>query len=174
MLSEARIRLHCYPYPRRMMVAVAQVAAAPWWGAPLIAALALIAGAALTLAGTHWRASTELKRKDQTRWDDIILETAVEVEAICAELASLGRYGWPHYISDPEARTVKYVELVDRLNEARSKFRLVASDRLKEESMNLFGTALNEFLGQGAKPVVDFETARIAFVAEVRRELRAN
>lgn len=155
------------------MVAVVQVAAAPWWGAPLIAALALLAGAALTLLGTHWRASTELKRKDQTRWDDLILDTAVEVQTICSEISSIGRVGWPEYIADSRERTTRYVELVDQLNEAQSKFRLVASDKLRDAALTLFTAAMKEFLGHG-QPVKDFEDARKVFVTEARRELRAN
>lgn len=131
----------------------------------------LFVGSALTLAGSQWRAHAELKQ----RWDDLILDTAVEVEKICSECAAIGRTGSPQFIAHRTERVIRYTALVNELNESRAKFRFVASKRVQDSLLELFGKAVNEFLNDGGPDAHSaFETARAQFVAEVRKELRAN
>lgn len=157
------------------MYALASQSSAPWWGAPLIAALALLAGSGLTLLVTWLRGRTEQQLTDKRRWDDLILEAAVAVENICSELRTTGKFGYPNYIEDPYDRTERFIELTRKLEDARSRFRLVASEKLKDASHELYAAAVDEFLGQREPGTTrDFEEARKTFVTEVRRELRAN
>lgn len=157
------------------MYALASQSSAPWWGAPLIAAIALLVGSGLTLLVTHRRAVDEQKLTDKRRWDDLILDTCVEIERVCNELVGLNKHGWRHYIADERLRMDRYVELVDELNAVRGRFRFVASGKLEDSSLQVFEAALNSFVGShkiGSD--MDFETARAIFVTTARQELRAN
>lgn len=156
-----------------MYVMATTTQSAPWWGSSLLAGLFLLLGSGLTLLVTHRRAMDELKRKDQTRWDELILETAVKVETICTEQAGIGKVGYPRYIENATDRVKRHVELVDELNEAQSKFRFVASTPLRAAASQLYRAALHKFLDADESDTA-FDEAHANFFEAVRRELRAN
>lgn len=145
---------------------------APWWGAPLIAAVALLVGSGLTLAGSEWRAARDARRADSARWDEEVLDTCVAVERLCEEIAEVSRVGWPRYVADHDERLSRYLVLVDEVRAARARFRFVASDALNDAALALAGAAVREFVQ--ADGIAGFEAARRAFVDTARRELRAN
>lgn len=151
------------------------VTSAPWWGAPLLAGLFLLIGSGLTLLVTWLRGRHEQQLTDKRRWDDLILDTCVEVERICYELVGISRRDYPKFIANMDERMEHYLVLIDQLNEARAKFRFVASEELKQTSLDLFGMAVEEFVGSPRSDAGEkFEAARTNFVNAARKELRAN
>lgn len=150
---------------------------APWWGAPVIASVAALSGVLLTLLGTQWRASLDLRHKDRARWDDLILDTATRLLALTGELAETGRVGYPRYVEDVNERMVSHLRITGEVNEAIARFGLVASDRLRAAAVALYGAAMFEEIEGPVSPDENRQTyddARASFVFEVREEVRAN
>lgn len=152
-------------------------AAAPWWGTSVIAASAAIAGAVLAFLGTTWRARLDLKHKDLSRWDDLILETAARLVALSSELSESGKVGYPGYLPTESERLDLHIRVVDDWQGAFARFRLVASKDLIRAASRLFEGALTDRLGGPEKmpigvPFITYETARDEFTVAVRRELR--
>lgn len=52
---------------------------APWWGVPLIAGGFLVVGAVLAFLATYITKNRELRRLDQARWDNDILEGTIRI-----------------------------------------------------------------------------------------------
>ncbi|MBE7323114.1 hypothetical protein IEQ44_00425 [Nocardioides sp. Y6] len=156
---------------------LAPLTTTPWWGAPVIAAAAALSGVSLTLLGAHLRARLDLKRKDQARWDDLILDVATRLLTLTSELAESGRVGYPRYIEDRRERIEAHITTSDAINETLARFRLVASADLRNAAFHLYGAAMREELGVTETPPGEPESytdAQAAFVAAVRREVRAN
>jgi|SRR5690554_6784656 len=159
-----------------MIVAQAAATAAPWWGAPTIATLATLGGGLLALIGSRWHLEREVRHRDLMRWDDLILETAVELIALTSKLAESGRVGYPGYIADADARTAQHIAVVEAINTATARFRFVASAPLLDSLHVLVAAAIHEELGlkdlRSSEDVRPFGEARAAFVDAVRMEIR--
>ena len=158
------------------MLLAATTDAAPWWGAPLIAALAALSGVALTLLGTAQRSRAEQRHKDRSRWDDEILEASAEIRDCCTRMVDVGKVGYPHYIADDHERTDELVTQSRLLKERVDRLSFIASSRIRDASMLLYQCALEEMLkvAHHDRRGPSFAEAQKSFIDAVRREIRAN
>jgi protein-disulfide isomerase-like protein with CxxC motif len=149
---------------------------APWWGAPLIAALAALSGVALTLLGTAQRSRAEQRHKDRSRWDDEILEASAEIRDCCTRMVDVGKVGYPNYIADDNERTDELVTQSRLLKKRVDRLSFIASTGIRDASMLLYQCALEELfkVGRHGRQVPSFAEAEKRFIDAVRREIRAN
>ena len=144
-------------------------------GRSLIAAVALLMGSGLTLLVTHRRAVDEQKLTDKRRWDDRILDTAVQVETICSEVAAIGRPDFPEYIEDSKDRIARLEILRISLAKPRREVPTGHVEACIEETRNLTMVATEFAFSDTA--VADPNAllhARRKLREAVRKELRAN
>lgn len=137
----------------------------------------MVIGAIIAFVSTHMSKSREFKRLDDARWDNEILNIAMNVLESCNEIRQLWMLGYPLYIADHQARNDRYVEIVRAMNGNAAKLKLISSHNVSLAVLELHRAALAEFAvgKRGEKPDAngdDYDYTKSAFERIVRAELR--
>jgi hypothetical protein len=151
----------------------ATTATAPWWYVAVLAGGFTILGGLLSLTFTYFSDRRKLRREDQRRWDDKIVQLSARVQSICGYLLE-------QLLNDDSSLTrssLDYRKQTDELRDIGREFSLIAPKRISRtifyvlEASRAFVDAwvLHEELDGVTKAVLK---AQNDFLGAVRTALR--
>lgn len=171
------------PSPSPLLEQAATVAAAPWWGVPVVAGSFLVIGAVLGFWFNRLQDDRKAKREHDQRWYEHVRSLSAEAVALISEYISVA-----HRVvernetdenDDPDAVFAPAQEVFNRLSAVYGQLTLVAPKELDDAMERIMNEALGLsgafYRGDGLGPAsTALGDAGTEFIRRVRSYLKVN